>query len=222
MSDLVGLAGSVAAGKSTLAAQLAEKERALGKTVEVVSTDGFLLPNAELERRGILGRKGFPESYDVAAFADFLNALRSGQPAQAPIYSHQTYDILPHQRREILRPDLVIIEGINALQPAFTGGKLDHTLYLHAEESDLFRWYQERLVRLRSDARTDPESYFTRFLELSEDAWQERIKSIWETVNLPNLREHILPTRALADEVLIKKADHQLTPPGLPLLQTKR
>ena len=210
MSYLIGLAGSVAAGKSTLAAQLAERERAAGKTVEVVSTDGFLLPNAELERRGLLGRKGFPESYDAAAFTAFLDALRSGEPATVPIYSHQTYDILPGQQRELLRPELVIVEGINALQPIFTDGKLDHKIYLHAEEADLFRWYRERLVRLRNDARTDSASYFTRFLELSEASWEERIRTIWETVNLPNLREHILPTKPLADEILVKGPDHRL------------
>ena len=210
MSYLIGLAGSVAAGKSTLAAQLAETERASGKTVEIVSTDGFLFPNAELERRGILGRKGFPESYDAAAFTAFLDALRSGEPATVPIYSHQTYDILPDEHRKVTHPDLVIVEGINALQPAFTAGKLDHKIYLHAEEPDLFRWYKERLVRLRDTARTAPDSYFTRFLELSEAAWEERIKTIWETINLPNLHEHILPTRDLADEVRVKGSDHAL------------
>ena len=210
MSYLVGLAGSVAAGKSTLAAQLAQKEQALGKTVEVVSTDGFLYPNAELERRGLLARKGFPESYDGAAFADFLDALRAGKSAKVPIYSHQTYDINPDKQREIPHSDLVIIEGINALQPFFTEDKLDHKIYLHAEESDLFAWYRERLLRLRAEAHTDPASYFTRFLELSDAAWEDRIQTIWETVNLPNLREHILPTRDLADEVLVKGPDHAM------------
>lgn len=208
MSYLVGLAGSVAAGKSTLAAQLAEKEQALGKTVEVVSTDGFLLPNAELERRGLLAHKGFPESYDVAAFTDFLDALRAEKPALAPIYSHQTYDIRPGEYREVIGPDVVIIEGINALQPVFTQGKLDRKIYLHAEEPDLFRWYRERLLQLRDTARTDPDSYFVRFLGFTEAQWETRIKTIWETVNLPNLREHILPTRDLADQVLVKGPDH--------------
>ncbi|MBB6051685.1 type I pantothenate kinase [Armatimonas rosea] len=208
MSTLIGLAGSVAAGKSTLAAQLAETERAAGKTVEVVSTDGFLLPNAELERRGLLGRKGFPESYDAAAFTAFLDALRAGEPASVPVYSHQTYDILPDTRRALGQPKLVIVEGINALQPAFTAGKLDQRLYLHAEEPDLFRWYRERLLRLRDTARTDPSSYFTRFLALTDAEWEARIQTIWESVNLPNLHEHILPTKALADTVLVKGPDH--------------
>lgn len=210
MSYLVGLAGSVAAGKSTLAVQLAQKEQALGKTVEVVSTDGFLYPNAELERRGLLARKGFPESYDGAAFADFLDALRAGKSAKVPIYSHQTYDIQSDKQLEIPPSDLVIIEGINALQPDFTAGKLDYKLYLHAEESDLFRWYRERLLRLRHEAKSDPQSYFERFLEFTEAQWEARIKTIWETVNLPNLREHILPTRDLADEVLVKGPDHAM------------
>lgn len=210
MSFLIGLAGSVAAGKSTLAAQLAETERATGKTVEVVSTDGFLLPNAELERRGLLGRKGFPESYDAGAFTAFLDALRSGEPAHVPVYSHQTYDILPETHRTLHQPELVIVEGINALQPAFTAGKLDRRLYLHAEESDLFRWYRERLLRLRDAARTDSSSYFTRFLALTDTEWEARIQTIWESVNLPNLHEHILPTKALADTVLIKGPDHRI------------
>nr|WP_309695729.1 hypothetical protein [Armatimonas sp.] len=209
-STLIGLAGSVAAGKSTLAAQMAERERAAGKTVEVVSTDGFLLPNAILEAHGLLTRKGFPESYDAQAFTAFLDALRNGQPTRVPIYSHQTYDILPEAQREIPTPDLVIIEGINALQPAFTEGKLDYRIYLHAEEADLFRWYHERLVRLRDAAFTDPLSYFTRFLKLSHEEWETYIKTIWETINLPNLHAHILPTKALADEVLVKGADHKI------------
>jgi type I pantothenate kinase len=220
VSYLIGLAGSVAAGKSTLAAELAQKERALGKSVEVVSTDGFLFPNAELERRGILGRKGFPESYDAAAFTVFLDALRSGVPAMVPIYSHQTYDILPGEHREITHPEVMIVEGINALQQVFTAGKLDYKIYLHAEEEDLFHWYRERLLRLRREAKTNPSSYFVRFLEFTDAQWEARIRSIWETVNLPNLREHILPTRDLADEVLVKGPDHVLMtqPSTRPLL----
>jgi type I pantothenate kinase len=211
VSVLVGLAGSVAAGKSTLAAQLAQQERAAGKSVAVVSTDGFLLPNATLEARGLLARKGFPESYDAAAFTSFLDALRAGVSAHVPVYSHQIYDILPGAPQELIPPALVIIEGINALQPQFTDGKLDFRLYLHADESDLFRWYSERLIRLRDAARIDPSSYFTRFLALSETEWNARIRTIWESVNLPNLHEHILPTRALADQVLVKAADHSLS-----------
>lgn len=211
-STLIGLAGSVAAGKSTLAAQMAERERAAGKTVEVVSTDGFLLPNAVLEARGLLTRKGFPESYDAQAFTAFLDALRNGQPAHVPVYSHQIYDRLPGAQREIPTPDLVILEGINALQPAFTEGRLDYRLYLHAEEGDLFRWYRERLVHLRDAAHADPTSYFTRFIKLAHEEWEAYIKTIWETINLPNLHTHILPTKALADEVLVKGADHRIAP----------
>lgn len=209
MTKIIGLAGSVAAGKSTLAAQLSKENPG----TEVVSTDGFLLPNAELERRGLLGRKGFPESYDAEALSRFLDALRAGEPARIPLYSHQTYDIVPGQFRELLPPERVIVEGINALQPRFTAGKLDLRLYLHAEETALFRWYRERLLRLRDDARTDPSSYFTRFLELTDDAWEGRIRQVWETVNLPNLHEHILPTRALADWVVEKEPDHSLSSP---------
>lgn len=207
---LLGLAGSVAAGKSTAAAQLAEHWQAKGRKVAVVSTDGFLLPNAVLEARGLLGRKGFPESYNAAALQAFLDSLRTSQPAFAPVYSHQTYDVLPGRGQAITEPDVVIIEGINALQPVFTEGRLDARVYLDADETDLFRWYRERLIRLRESARTDPQSYFVRFLPLTDAAWEQRIATIWQTINLPNLQEHIAPSRVFADWIWEKGPDHAL------------
>lgn len=217
--QLIGLAGSVAAGKSTLAAELADRWRSQGQRVAVVSTDGFLLPNAVLEAHGLLRRKGFPESYDAAALQAFLHALRRGQPALAPHYSHQTYDIVPGQFHEISGIDQVLIEGVNALQPAFTAGLLDVRLYLHADEADLFAWYRARLLRLRDAAQSDPDSYFTRFLALSETQWEARIRAVWEEINLPNLREHIAPSQAHADWVFEKAPDHsvqRLYAPGNP------
>ena len=153
----MGLAGSVAAGKSTLAGQLATAWRDQGKRVEVVSTDGFLFSNTVLEARGLLTRKGFPESYDSASFSAFLDAVRQNKPARVPVYSHQTYDIL-QQRRQIQPVDIMIVEGINALQPVFTAGRLDFAIYLDAAEIDLFHWYHERAMRLREGAKTDSSS----------------------------------------------------------------
>ena len=216
---VIGLAGSVAAGKSTAAAQLAAHWRADGRKVDVVSTDGFLLPNAALEALGLLQRKGFPESYDAPALHAFLDAVRSGAPARVPLYSHQIYDVLPGAGKTITKPEIVIVEGINALQPVFTEGRLDARVYIHAQEEDLFRWYQERLVELRDAARSDPSSYFVRFLPLTQEDWQARVKTIWEAVNLPNLHEHIAPSMAHANWVWEKGPDHTrraLYPPGNP------
>lgn len=222
---VLGLAGSVAAGKSTAAEQLANLWRSEGYRVDVVSTDGFLYPNATLEARGLLHRKGFPESYDAQALQDFLDALRSGRPATYPLYSHQIYDVLPGLGQTLSEPQRVILEGINVLQPHFTQGRLDARVYLHATEEALFHWYQERLLRLREEARTEPTSYFVRFLELTETQWRARVKTVWEQVNLPNLREHIAPSMAYADWVWEKAADHSLHAlyaPGKPDAATSR
>ena len=208
---IVGLAGSVAAGKSTLALRLATDWRAAGRRVEIVSTDGFLYPNATLIERHLLVRKGFPESYDATAFAAFLAAMRDGKPAAVPIYSHQTYDVLEAAPRDVPAADIVIVEGINALQPTFTARKLDVAIYLDATEGDLFRWYYARGMQLREAAKVDPTSYFVRYLALSEAAWDKQLRAFWEEINLPNLRLHILPTRALADFVLRKNSDHAIT-----------
>jgi type I pantothenate kinase len=206
---IVGLAGSVAAGKTTLAKQMATAWQAKGTQVEVVSTDGFLHPNAELSERGLLLRKGFPESYDAARLAAFLDDIRAGRPTSVPIYSHQTYDVLSNGR-ELAPADVVIVEGINALQPVFTAGKLDGAIYLDAAEDDLFHWYYERGNRLREAARADPTSFFVRYLALSDAEWDAQLRKFWVDINLPNLHSHIAPSRTEAHFHLVKQRDHQI------------
>lgn len=217
---IVGLAGSVAAGKSTLAAQLAEGWRAEGNDVELVSTDGFLLPNAVLAARGLLMRKGFPESYDAPALGAFLEGIRRGQAVGIPTYSHQTYDILNAPPRVVEPARIVVVEGINAIQPAFTEGKLDVALYLDADEADLFRWYYARGMKLREAARTDHQSYFTRYLSLSQSEWDKQLRAFWTDINLPNLHQHILPSRKHANLVFRKDAQHQIEVANLPETRT--
>ncbi len=214
---VVGLAGSVAAGKSTLAATLAQGWRDLGRRVEVVSTDGFLYPNKILQERGLLLRKGFPESYDHHAFGLFLAAVRGDGDANqdrrtilVPTYSHQTYDVSFEAGREIVPSDILVVEGINALQPVFTAGKLDVSIYLDALEADLFHWYYERGLRLREAAKLDPTSFFVRYLNLSDAEWDVQLKAFWNDINLPNLHQHIAPTRQLARYILHKTRDHTL------------
>jgi type I pantothenate kinase len=212
---VVGLAGSVAAGKSTLAAKLAEGWRALGRRVEVVSTDGFLHPNKILQERGLLLRKGFPESYDHHAFSLFLDAVRGdgkdGGKFVVPTYSHQTYDVSFGAGREIAPSDILVVEGINALQSVFTAGKLDISIYLDALETDLFHWYYERGSRLREAAKLDPTSFFVRYLSLSDAEWDVQLRAFWNDINLPNLHQHIAPTRHLAGYVMHKTRDHTLS-----------
>jgi type I pantothenate kinase len=206
---LIGLAGGVAAGKSTLAAQLATllPER----RIAIVATDGFLLPTAELSRRGILNRKGFPESYDAEKLRAFLSAVRDGHPALAPRYSHALYDPLPDSEGVLIEsPDLVIVEGVNALQSEFLPF-FDRTLYLHADEADLKRWYVERVKRVREEVRETPEAYLHYLAKLSDGEFLARIERVWQEVNLKNLHEHILPTKELADLIVVKGADHELT-----------
>jgi type I pantothenate kinase len=212
----------VAAGKTTLAAQLAEAWRAEGKRVEIVSTDGFLLPNATLIAQNLLNRKGFPESYDAEAFARFLAAVKSGRPTSVPVYSHQTYDIVQDAPRVIAPAEIVIVEGINALQAGFTAGKLDAAVYLDASEADLFNWYYARGMRLREAARADPQSYFVRYLALSDAAWDQQLKAFWNDINLPNLRHHIAPSRTAADYVLLKNAEHKLAMTAAPKVETAK
>lgn len=211
---VVGLAGSVAAGKSTLAALLATGWRGLGRRVEVVSTDGFLYPNKILQERGLSLRKGFPESYDRLAFGQFLDASRQdggdSRGIYVPTYSHQTYDVSHDAKRKIAPSDILVVEGINALQPFFTAGRLDVSIYLDALEADLFHWYYQRGSRLREAAKSDPTSYFVRYLNLSDTEWDAQLKAFWNDVNLPNLQQHIAPTRELAGYAMHKTRDHTL------------
>ena len=218
---VIGIAGSVAVGKSTTARVLRELLTRWPEhpAVDLVTTDGFLLPNAELTRRGLLARKGFPESYDQRALLDFLSAVSAGDgEVVAPVYSHLSYDVLPDQRVTVDRPDILVVEGLNVLQPPRTrpgGGSsvavsdyFDFSIYVDAAEADAERWYVERFLRLRDTAFADPASYFRRYAALSDDAARTTATAIWREVNGPNLEQNILPTRGRASLVLRKGPDH--------------
>jgi type I pantothenate kinase len=213
---LIGVAGSVAAGKSTTARLL----QALlsrwpdHRQVDLVTTDGFLYPNAVLEARGLMNRKGFPESYDQRALLTFVAAVKSGQPeVTAPVYSHLSYDIVPGEAIAVRQPDIVIIEGLNVLQ---VGARLsvsdffDFTIYVDADESLLKTWYVERFLRLRETAFKDPASYFKHFAELPEAEATSIARQIWDEINGRNLRENILPTRERATLILTKGDRHRI------------
>ena len=221
---IIGVAGSVAVGKSTTARVM----RALlarwpnHPSVDLMTTDGFLYPNAELERRGIMNRKGFPESFDTARLLEFLAAVKSGRgDAQAPVYSHFNYDILPGQFTWTHHPDILIVEGLNVLQPArlprggeaipFVSDFFDFSIYLDADPALLEDWYLTRFMRLRSTAFRDPGAYFHRYVSLSVEDAHARALEIWRTINLKNLEENILPTRQRASLILTKTANHHVT-----------
>jgi len=221
MPFIIGLAGSVAVGKSTtgrvLQALLARWPS--HPNVELVPTDGFLFPNALLEERRLMNRKGFPESYDLARLLIFLAEVKSGKERiVAPVYSHLIYDVLADQEIVIERPDIVIVEGLNVLQPAklpkdgavipFVSDFFDFSVYIDAAEGLIESWYVERFLRLRQTAFRDPASYFHRFATLSQEEANATGLSIWRSINLLNLRENILPTRQRADLILKKGADH--------------
>ena len=217
---VIGVAGSVAVGKSTIArllqALLARWEDT--PRVELVTTDGFLLPNAELEKRGLLQRKGFPESYDRRGLLRFVSRVKSGAAeVTAPVYSHLSYDIVPGERIVVRRPDVLIVEGLNVLQPPGPGSRLavsdlfDFTVYVDARSSDIERWYVERFLRLKRGAFVDPQSYFHRYADLSDEDATARARQIWREINGPNLEQNILPTRARASLVLRKDADHSVS-----------
>lgn len=214
---VIGIAGSVAVGKSTIARLL---HKLLGRWegtphVELVTTDGFLLPNAELERRGLMERKGFPESYDRRALLRFVSQIKSGAAeVTANVYSHLSYDIVPGAQITVKRPDVLIVEGLNVLQPATAGHRLavsdlfDFTIFVDARTSDIATWYEERFLSLQRSAFSNPASYFHRIATLSEHEARVLARGLWANINEPNLEQNILPTKARASLVLRKNANH--------------
>lgn len=220
---VIGVAGSVAVGKSTTARLLRELlRRAPGNPkVDLITTDGFLLPSAELEKRGLMDRKGFPESYDRRALLQFVIDVKSGEPrVTAPVYSHIIYDIVPDEQTVIERPDILIVEGLNVLQPARadTHGRsgatvsdfFDFSVYVDADEANIKRWFLERFMVLRDTAFHDPQSFFKRFTQLSRAEALQFGSHIWNTINGPNLRENIETTRDRATAILRKGPDHRV------------
>lgn len=220
---VIGVAGSVAVGKSTIARVLREMLRRWPSTpdVQLVTTDGFLYPLAELTRRGLLNRKGFPESYDRRALLRFVAEIKSGaEEVRAPWYSHLTYDIVPGREVVVRRPDVLIVEGLNVLAPArprfdgTTGLALsdffDFSIYVDAKTSSIEEWYVQRFLKLRSGAFAQPESYFHRYASLSDTEAITTARGIWKSINEPNLVQNVLPTRGRAQLVLSKDADHSI------------
>lgn len=220
---VIGVAGSVAVGKSTVArllkallARWPEHPR-----VELVTTDGFLLPMAELKERGLMSRKGFPESYDRRALTRFVADIKAGKDqVTAPVYSHLTYDIVPGELLTVSRPDILIVEGLNVLQPALPGkdGRtrvgladfFDFSLYVDARPQDIRNWYLNRFRRLRETAFQDPSSYFRKYTQVTEEEALDYARSTWRTINEPNLVENVAPTRGRASLVIRKGPDHKV------------
>jgi type I pantothenate kinase len=213
---VIGIAGSVAAGKSTTSRVLQALMASWPShpRVSLVTTDGFLLPQRVLEARGLTQRKGFPESYDVRRLLRFMADVKSGAPeAAAPVYSHLAYDIVPGQFEVVRDPDIVIVEGLNVLQAGsgvFVSDFFDFSIYVDAQEADIELWYIERFLMLRETIFRDPSSYFHRYAALSPDEARETARSIWRTINLVNLRENVLPTRERAHLILEKGRDHAI------------
>ena len=223
MPYIIGIAGSVAAGKSTVARILKALMSRWANTpkVDLVTTDGFLHPNGELQRQGLMEKKGFPESYDGTALLRFLSDIKAGRRAvAAPVYSHLVYDVVADEKLVIDRPDILIVEGLNVLLPnrlprdgkdkPFVSDFFDFSIYLHAGEGLLEKWYIERFMRLRETAFRDPRSYFSKYAELSDAEALETARGIWRRINLPNLRENIVPTLPRASLVLTKGASHKI------------
>jgi type I pantothenate kinase len=220
---IIGLAGSVAVGKSTTARILKALMSRWDSSpkVDLVTTDGFLFPNAVLQREGLMRRKGFPESYDIGALLHFLSDIKAGKgKVTAPVYSHLVYDVVPGQTVTIDQPDILILEGLNVLQTSkmprdanavpFVSDFFDFSIYLDADEELLTQWYVERFMRLRQTAFMDPDSYFHRYSKISDEEALGYARDLWTNINLVNLRETIFPTRPRADLVLRKGRSHRI------------
>ena len=216
---IIGVAGSVAVGKSTVSRLLKELLSRWPSTpkVALVTTDGFLYPNAVLTERGLMQRKGFPESYDRLALLKFVADIKSGKDkVTAPLYSHLTYDIVPDQQVIVDSPDVVIVEGLNVLQPPALGQEValsdyfDFKIYVDAETSEIEKWYLNRFHQLRNSAFQDPASYFHRYVEMGEAEAFDRAREIWRSINLPNLQQNIISTRTRATLVLQKGPEHRV------------
>lgn len=214
---VIGIAGSVAVGKSTIARILQELLARWPDhpRVDLVTTDGFLYPNSHLEQRGIMERKGFPESYDRRLLLQFVSDVKGGkQGVSAPVYSHVIYDILPDVSRTVDRPDIVILEGLNVLQGGGRGPHVsdyfDFSIYVDADPADIENWYIERFLTLRDTAFRDPDNYFHRYAGLSDAEAEAEGRRIWKDINLPNLEQNILDTRERATLILAKTADHSV------------
>src|SRR6201993_393602 len=221
MPYIIGVAGSVAVGKSTTARVLQARLARWSNVpkVDLITTDGFLLPNAVLEREGLMEKKGFPESYDLPALLLFLHDVKAGRrPVRAPVYSHLVYDVMPNHWVEVDRPDILIVEGLNVLQAGrlpkdgeaipFVSDFFDFSVYLDADEDVLERWYVNRFLTLRGTAFSDPKSYFHRYSKLTDAEAVKTATGIWTRINLVNLHENILPTRRRAHLILKKSESH--------------
>jgi type I pantothenate kinase len=223
---VIAVAGSVAVGKSTFARVL---QALLARwpdhpKVELITTDGFLYPNAVLEERDLMGRKGFPESYDRRRMIEFLASLKAGEPTvSAPVYSHEAYDILPGASKTVSMPDILVFEGLNVLQTApaenarvrtapsvVVSDFFDFSIYVDAAEDHVERWYIDRFLKLQKSVFSDPKSYFHHYKDLNTEEAIRTARSIWRDINLTNLHENILPTRARANLVVRKRADHSV------------
>ncbi len=214
---IIAVAGSVAVGKSTFArilrtliARWPDRPK-----VELITTDGFLHPNAVLQERGLMTRKGFPESYDMRRMIRFLADIKSGEgEVDAPLYSHMAYDIVPGESQVIKQPDVLIFEGLNVLQsgafPVLASDFFDFSVYLDAEEADIEEWFLERFLLLQKTAFRDEKAFFNRYKDLSQEEAIAFARNVWRTINLPNLRENIVPTRERASVILSKRTDHTL------------
>jgi type I pantothenate kinase len=220
---IIGVAGSVSVGKSTLSRVMQALLSRWPNTpkVELVTTDGFLFSNAVLEAESLMEKKGFPESYDGAGLLRFISDIKAGKRnVQAPVYSHLTYDIMPDESVTVDRPDILIVEGLNVLLPnraakdgraiPFVSDFFDFSIYLHADEADLEKWYVDRFMRLRLTSFRDPRSYFRKYADLSDAAAEATARDIWSRINLRNLRENIFATRARANLVLTKGPSHRI------------